>query len=223
FIYPLGVAVDSAGNVYVADSGEEFAFGTDNYTIRKVTATRVVTTLAGLAGRVGSVDGTGIAARFIYPLGVAVDSPGNVYLADTGNRTKRKVTPAGAVTTLAGLVGSYGSEDGTGSAARFSCASGVAVDSAGNVYVADTDNNTIRKGNPALIILKSGFDGPKFVLDLTGPVGRLVVVEASTDLVIWLPIWTNTFAGVLSFSDPESGVSSKRFYRAISPVPSKSH
>src|SRR5213593_3736548 len=122
FNYPSGVAVDSAGNVYVADSG--------NSTIRKITPDGTVTTLAGSAGQSGSADGTGSAARFNNPRGVAVDSVGNVYVADTSNATIRKVTPAGAVTTLAGLAGSGGSADGTGSAARFLDPSGVAVDSA---------------------------------------------------------------------------------------------
>ena len=144
FAWPIGVAVDSTGNVYVADNG--------NDTIRKVTPAGVVTTLAGLAGSSGSADGTGSAARFYGPSGVAVDSAGNVYVADTGNYTIRKVTPAGVVTTLAGLAGTEGSADGTGSAARFSYPSGVAVDSAGNVYVADTGNNTIRKVTPAGVV-----------------------------------------------------------------------
>ena len=135
FYNPTGVAVDSAGNVYVAD--------TDNYTIRKITPGGVVTTtLAGLAGQLGSADGTGSAARFNYPIGVAVDSAGNVYVADTGNYTIRKITPAGVVTTLAGSAGQIGSADGTGSAARFFFPYGVAVDSAGNVYVADTQATT---------------------------------------------------------------------------------
>ena len=144
FNCPSGVAVDSAGNLYVADYW--------NHTIREVTPAGVVTTLAGLAGSFGSADGTGSAARFRYPYGVAVDSAGNAFVADSGNETIRQVTPAGVVTTLAGLAGSYGSADGIGSAARFWVPSGVAVDSTGNVYVADTDNHAIREVTPAGVV-----------------------------------------------------------------------
>ena len=139
FYHPYGVAVDTNGNVYVADTG--------NNTIRMVTAAGVVTTLAGLAGSSGGANGTGSAARFYNPNGVAVDADGNVYVADTYNDTIRKVTEAGVVTTLAGLALNSGTNNGTGSAARFYYPSGVAVDSAGNVYVADSNNQTIRKGN----------------------------------------------------------------------------
>jgi sugar lactone lactonase YvrE len=140
FDYPQGVAVDSSGNIYVADLG--------NSTIRKITSGGVVTTLAGLEGSTGGADGTGSAARFDYPQGVAVDSSGNIYVADTDNDTIRKITPGGVVTTLEGLAGSVGSADGAGSAARFYKPYGVAVDSSGNVYVADRDNFTIRKITP---------------------------------------------------------------------------
>jgi sugar lactone lactonase YvrE len=137
FNTPSGVALDSAGNVYVADA--------HNSTIRKVASSGEVTTLAGAAGSVGSADGTSSTARFNYPIGVALDSSGNLYVADREAHTIRKISSAGVVTTLAGKAGSLGIVDGTGSAARFNYPSGVAVDNNGNVYVADKDNHTIRK------------------------------------------------------------------------------
>ena len=137
FAGPAGVAVDAAGNLYVADFG--------NGTIRKVTSAGVVTTLAGLAGNEGSADGTGSAASFQGPSGVALDSATNLYVADSFNNTIRKVSPAGVVTTRAGSCGETGSTDGVGAAARFNHPTGLAVDSATNVYVADTWNHTIRK------------------------------------------------------------------------------
>jgi hypothetical protein len=221
FNYPTGVAVDSTDNVYVADWGSS--------TIRKMTPGGMVTTLAGLAGGFGSADGTGSNARFNGPYGVGVDIAGNVYVADTFNNTIRKVTPAGVVTTLAGNatitdqrgkpLGGYA--DGTGTKVRFSHPSSVAVDGAGNVYVADMFNHTIRKGYPTIVILNAGpgfgFNGGQFGFNLTGPMGQSLVVEASSDLTSWLPVWTNTFAGALNFVDPQSGVYTNRFYRAFIP------
>ena len=142
FNSPYGVAVDGSSNVYVADQS--------NHTIRRVTPAGVVTTLAGLAGFQGSADGTGGTANFYFPTGVAVEGTGNVLVADYYNHTIRKITPAGVVTTPAGLAGAYGSTDGTGSAARFYNPTGVAVDGGGNVYVADSFTNTVRKGVAAL-------------------------------------------------------------------------
>ena len=165
FRAPYGVAVDGDGNVYVAD--------TYNHTVRKVTPAGVVTTLAGTAGSSGSDDGTGADARFKYPRGVAVHRDGNVYVAERDNHTIRKITPAGVVTTLAGTAGSYGSTDGTGTAARFSSPHGVAVDGDGNVYVADASNHTVRKVTPAGVVTTlAGAAGSSGLADETGPLAR---------------------------------------------------
>jgi sugar lactone lactonase YvrE len=139
-----GLAIDNAGNLYVADSG--------NHTIRKITPAGVVSTLAGTAGVVGSADGTGSTASFSVPSGLAVDGMGNVYVADLGNYTIRKVTPAGVVSTLAGTAGVKGHADGVGAQASFNDPMGLATDSAANVYVADNGNHTIRKITPAGVV-----------------------------------------------------------------------
>lgn len=144
FSYPRGAAVDSSGNVYVADSG--------NHIIRKVTPAGVVTVFAGSPGNFGKTDDTGTFARFNLPHGICIDSSGNFYVADRNNHTIRKITPAGAVSTLAGNAGNAGSTDGTGTNALFNFPEGVAVDSSGNVYVADTGNHTIRRITPAGVV-----------------------------------------------------------------------
>jgi len=138
------VVVDLAGNVYVADSG--------NHTIRKITRDGAVTTLAGLAGSRGSLDGQGTGARFFAPFGIAVDSAGIVYVSEVGNCTIRKIAPDGVVSTLAGLAGNPGGSDGVGDNAQFRNPFGVAVDADGNVYVADTSNFTIRKVTPKGVV-----------------------------------------------------------------------
>jgi sugar lactone lactonase YvrE len=162
---PDGVAIDSAGNLYVADRG--------NHTIRKITAAGDVTTLAGTGRMPGSVDGIGPAARFRSPAGVAVDSAGNVYVGDTGNDTVRKITPDGVVTTIAGAAGMPGSADGTGGAARFDGPSSVVLDRAGNLYVADRQNWTIRKVTPdAVVTTLAGTAGMSGSADGTGAAAR---------------------------------------------------
>ena len=107
-----------------------------------------MTTLAGTAGSSGSADGTAATARFNNPFGVAVDGAGNLFVADTWNHAIRMITPTGVVTTLAGTAGLSGSANGTGAAARFNKPYGVAVDGAGNVFVADNGNQTIRMITP---------------------------------------------------------------------------
>ncbi len=136
FSSPAGIIV-SGGNIYVGDTG--------NHTIRKVTSAGEVSTLAGLAGFAGAVDATGTNARFNSPNGIGADGAGNLYVADTGNHGIRKITPVGEVTTFAGTLGVSGTADLTGTAASFNSPKSVAVDAAGNVYVADTGNHVIRK------------------------------------------------------------------------------
>ena len=140
FNRPTGVAVDSFENVYVADSY--------NGAIRKITPSGVVSTLAG-SGPAGINNGTGTTASFNEPTGVAVDSSGNVYVADSGNHVIREITADGVVTTLAGSgyhdLGPKRSRNGKGTIASFFHPQDVAVDSFGNVYVADTGNRLVRK------------------------------------------------------------------------------
>ncbi|HSJ74626.1 MAG TPA: hypothetical protein VK899_00280, partial [Gemmatimonadales bacterium] len=140
FNSPGYLATDAAGNIYVADSG--------TYTVRKITPAGSVTTLAGLAGAFGSVDGTGPAARFQQFSGITTDRHGHVFVSEFSH-VIRKITPAGVVTTVAGLADAPGSDDGNGSAARFNYPGGVAADSDGNLSVADAVNQTIRKITPA--------------------------------------------------------------------------
>jgi sugar lactone lactonase YvrE len=144
FSAPIGIAQNSSGTFYVADS--------TNHTIRMVTADGTVTTFAGTSGSSGASDGTGAAARFNNPTGVAVDAAGNVFVADTTNNLIRKITPGGVVTTLAGVTGVAGWNDGVGSNALFNGPGGMAVDGDGDLYVADTGNSTIRKITPAGVV-----------------------------------------------------------------------
>jgi hypothetical protein len=159
FNHPSGIAINRVDStIYVADTG--------NSLIRRVTTSKVVTTLAGTAGVTGSVDGTGTAARFNAPRGIAADTAGNVYVADTDNSTIRNVTTTGAVvTTLSGAAGTPGSTDGTMAQSRYNQPRGIAVDSLGVLYVADTGNSTVRK------IATADTDGVRKVTTLTGTTG----------------------------------------------------
>ena len=133
FDRPSGIAMDGSGQVYVADSG--------NHQILKISPQGEVISLAG--GEAGFQDGAGSVARFDNPTGVAVDSEGNVYVADLGNHRIRKIDSGGNVTTLAGSELGFG--DGIGRLATFNSPSGVAIDVDGVIYVADTQNHRIRK------------------------------------------------------------------------------
>lgn len=142
FNHPFGTAMDAAGNLYISDSY--------NCTIRKITADGTVTTIAGI-GTLGSADGTGSAASFYSPAGLALDANGNIFVADMGNNLIRKITPAGVVTTFAGN-GTAGYSNGTGTAASFSAPTGIAFAADGSFYVTDSGTGLIRKVTAAGVV-----------------------------------------------------------------------
>ena len=200
FWSPAGIATDANGVVvFVAD--------TSNHTIRRIdVATGAVTTLAGSAGKAGSADGTGTAARFYNPQGLAVDAAGTtLFVADMSNRTIRRIDAAtGAVTTLAGLANTPGYADGVGSAARFNRPYGMATDAAGTmVYVADREENTIRSIVVATqtVSTLAGQHGVEGLTDGIGTAARLrrptdVACDASGATVYVADSWNNVLRAI---------------------------
>lgn len=196
FSNPVAVTVDSNGNVYVSDY--------NNNAIRKITPARVVTTLAGGGPAApGTTDANGTNARFNGPRGVAVDGADNVIVADRDNGTIRIVTPAGDTSTLAGLPGTSGYANGTGTGARFNWPNNPAVDAAGNIYVPDANNSAIRKITPAGVVttvvgdpppgavrqvvlgaLPGQLNGPSGVVVLPGSPTRLVIAESAENALL---------------------------------------
>ncbi len=150
---PAGVAVDSAGNLYIADSA--------NHRIRKVDPAGTITTVAGTgaAGFAGD-NGPAASARLNNPSGVALDSAGNLYIADFNNHRVRRVDPSGIITTVAGngSIG-YAGDNGPAISARLNYPSGVAVDTKGNLYIADLYNQRVRKVDSNGIITTSAGNG----------------------------------------------------------------
>ncbi len=188
FASPASLTVDAAGSLYVSDTG--------NYTVRKITSAGVVTTLAGLAGVSGAVDGPGPLARFYSPGALAVDASGNLYLLDGANYssypTLRRIAPSGEVSTLAG--GGYpynGSYDGTGSAASFYNPFGLAWDaSSGALFVTDTGRHTVRRvTTTGVVTTVLGIAGTSGSADGLGTQARFsspagLAVNAAGDLLI---------------------------------------
>ena len=215
FDYPSGVAVGTNGNLYVADQV--------NSTVRKITSDGTnwtVSTIAGSPGNYGSANGTNAVARFYYPAGVAVDMAGNVYVADQINSTVRKLTPLlsnnWAVTTIAGAAGVNGSADGTNNTARFYWPGDLTVDASGNIFVADTFNNTVRKIAPVgtnyvtttvcgLAGVNGSADGTNSTALLDGPggiardaAGNLFVADSYSSVVRKItPVGTNWVANTI--------------------------
>ena len=162
-----GIALDAARNVYVADSYY--------CTIRRVSTSGTVNTLAGYPGKSGSIDGVTTSARFNNPHGIAIDLYGNMYVADSGNYVVRRISPDGTVTTIAGSAGNPGSTDGVGTAARFRYPYGIAVDGSGNVYVSDLFDYTIRKIAPdGTVMTLAGLPGINGTTNGVGTAARFM-------------------------------------------------
>jgi sugar lactone lactonase YvrE len=159
FNAPSRVETDSKGNLYVTDTG--------NSVVRKISASGLVATLAG-NGTCGSADGRSTSAQFCNPKGVALDQWGNLWIADTGNHTVRRIDVNGNVSTVAGSPGVCGSANGRGDVARFCNPQDIDVDKWGNVYVVDTGNSTIRM-----------IDAKGDVRTLAGQAGQCGSVEGS--------------------------------------------
>ena len=134
---PAGIALDAAGNLFIADRG--------NHTIRRMTPSGEVTTIAGVAGQAGHRDGSGSEALFHRPIGIAVDVRGNVFVTEEGNHTLRKIAPNRRVTTVAGQPGASGASDGTGAEVRFNRPAMLAIAADGSIWIADAGNGKLRK------------------------------------------------------------------------------
>ncbi|HEY1793478.1 MAG TPA: putative Ig domain-containing protein [Opitutaceae bacterium] len=160
------------GGYYVADAGK-------NTLVAVNPGTGVATAFVGSPGVAGAADGTGASATFNGPTGLAVDSGGNLYVADTGNSTIRMVTAQGVVTTLAGTPGEPGAQDGTGTAAHFNYPTAVAADASGNVFVLDTGNRTVRKIAPGGVVTTlAGGAGGSIPIDGQGTAANFVYPQA---------------------------------------------
>ncbi len=155
FNSPLGLAVAADRTIFVADSG--------NHLVRTIAPDRTVRTLAGRAETWGTEDGTGGNARFNGPVGVAIDSDGNIFVSDSNNHAIRRITRAGVVTTWAGIAGVDGATNGDRLAATFSKPAELAFDKHGNLFVADSFNHLIRKisrdGKVSAVTGVAGADG----------------------------------------------------------------
>ncbi|MGX7667343.1 T9SS type A sorting domain-containing protein [Flavobacterium pedocola] len=215
FRYPDGAIVDSQGNILISDQS--------NHRIRKITPTGTVSTLAGSTA--GYLDGVGTAAKFYYPAAMAIDPQDNLYVADWNNHKIRKVTPDGTVTTYAGSTSGY--QDGTVASAKFNGPTGLGLDTAGNLYVADYSNHRIRKidtsgqvttiaGNGAAGVadglgINASFNNPALVAVASD--GSLFVTDEGNNKIRKISITgdVSTFAGTGAVGATDGTASSASF------------
>ncbi len=179
FREPRSVAVDAAGNIIVADA--------DNHRIRGISSDGTVTTVAG-NGNIGHVDGASATAQFTLPLGVAVDAAGNIIVGDSNNRRIRSISPSGIVSTVAGS-GFQGFVDGASATAKFDAPRGIAIDVGGDIIVADTQNNRIRRISAGGIVSTIAGSGAEDFANGDGASARFnnpadVAIDASGNIIV---------------------------------------
>ena len=222
FSDPAAIVIDASGNFFVADSR--------NHAIRKITSSGVVTTFAGQLGVAGTANGTGTAAQFDSPSGLAFDKSGNLYVSDTGNGTIRKITPARAVSTFAGVAGTSGFLNGATGGAQFNSPLGIAVAPNGTVYVADSGNHCIRAIAAGSVSTFAGSpqnwgsaNGTGTNAMFNGPVGlafdsrtNLFVGDANNDTIrkITPNRTVTTFAGAAGVDGSTDGVAAAARFRS---------
>lgn len=222
FFFPRGLSFDDSGNLFFTDLG--------NSTIRKISTSGVVSTLAGSPAINDFADGSGSNARFNFPVGIAVAKDGTIFVADEFNHRIRKITPAGVVSTFAGATPGF--SDGTGANARFSNPRGIAIDAEGTLYIADTGNNRIRKITPSGVVSTLAGSNAGFA-DATGtqalfnnpeslaldPDGNLLVTDRQNQRIrkITPAGVVTTFAGTgnVGFVDGPAGNAFFNFPRGI--------
>ncbi len=212
FLAPYDIAADQSGTFFVADA--------DNYTIRKVSPVGtnwVVSTIAGQARTPGSADGTNSGARFGRPTSLAVGPDDNLFVTDGASNTVRTLTRSGTnwvVSTIGGTPGVPGTADGEGASARFMNLQAIAVDPAGDLFVADADANTIRLGRPEPR-LKANASGQSLRLSWTAlaPEYVLETTRSFSGAADWIAVtnglWTN--ANMVSYTNTLDGICG--FYR----------
>jgi sugar lactone lactonase YvrE len=200
FLGATSIVFDATGNLYIGEN--------DVCLVRKLTPAGDFSIYAGAFKQKGNQDGSATEARFVRPRALAIDRLGNVFVGDEDSHVIRKITPAGVVTTLAGLAGEKGSQDGVGAAARFFSPRGLATDAAGNVYVMDTNNHTVRKITPeGKVTTLAGKAGEPGFADGAGNVARFaglraVVVDTKGNLFV-----SDETNGAVRFITPDGQVS----------------
>lgn len=207
FNCPVGLALAADGSLFVSDA--------NNFTLRRVTAAGVVTTIAGAAGQDGSADGPAATARFGKPAELALSPNGTLYIADAAHHTIRRLTPDGRVSTIAGLVGADGAADGANGLARFFNPYGLAIAARGHLVVADTYNQTVRELLAPFTVGVSP-SGSARVISWDAVVGRSYQVQFKDGLAsVWQNLGGTVSATALTASQTDASPASLRFYRVL--------